>query len=74
MDFQITKDHKKKILKLITSGEFKNESEVIKDALDLHRACQEKIYNLRKEIDKGWDSPNSLRTIKDILKSKKKFK
>ncbi|MBZ9730121.1 type II toxin-antitoxin system ParD family antitoxin [Salegentibacter sp. JZCK2] len=59
--------------KQIASKKYQNNSEVIRDALRLHGIYREKvIQDLRKEIELGWDGPDSSMTLDQIIESKKK--
>lgn len=58
MNVSFTKKQEEYINEQVASGEYQNDSEVIRDALRLHGIYREKIIqNLRKEIEKGWDGP-----------------
>lgn len=73
MNISFTKKQEEYIIKQVESGEYQNNSEVIRDALRLHGIYREKvIQDLRKEIEKGWDGPDSKRTMKEIIASKNK--
>tara|TARA_R110000823_G_scaffold99251_4_gene214198 strand:- start:644 stop:868 length:225 start_codon:yes stop_codon:yes gene_type:complete len=73
MNITINKRQQDYITKLVKSGEYQNNSEVVRDAINLHRIYRETIIkDLREEIRKGWEGPISNRTIKDIIASKKK--
>ncbi|TLF44577.1 type II toxin-antitoxin system ParD family antitoxin [Maribacter aurantiacus] len=73
MKITINKKQQDYITNLIKSGEYQNKSEVVRDAVRLHRIHRETlIKNLRKEIKKGWEGPDSEKTIKAIIASKKK--
>ena len=49
-------------------GNYENESYIINDALILHQKYRDiQIDTLRKAIDKGWDSADITRSIKDII-------
>lgn len=61
------------IAKLIASGEYQNSREIITAALRLHKRFREKeIEKLRKEIDLGWDCPDSSMTMEEIIESFRK--
>lgn len=71
MNISFTKKQEKYISEQVATGDYQNNSEVIRDALRLHIIYREKIINnLRLEIEKGWEGETSSRTVKDILKSK----
>ncbi|SKB55437.1 antitoxin ParD1/3/4 [Salegentibacter holothuriorum] len=73
MNISFTKKQEKYISDQVASGEYQNNSEVIRDALRLHTIYREKvIQDLRKEIELGWDGPDSSMTMDQIIESKKK--
>lgn len=73
MNISFTDKQEKYIASQLSSGDFQNASEVVRDALRLHELFRNRVLEeLRKEIDKGWDSPVSKRNVKDILKTKAK--
>jgi antitoxin ParD1/3/4 len=72
MNVSFTKKQENYINKLVETGDYQNNSEVIRDALRLHEIYREKVINdLRNEIEKGWSSESSKRSIKDIIEAKK---
>lgn len=72
MNISFTKKQEEYISKQVATGEYQNNSEVIRDALRLHTIYREKVINdLRKEIEKGWNSPDSTMTMTEIIASKK---
>lgn len=73
MNVSFTKKQENYISDQIESGDFQNASEVVRDALRLHEVYRHRlIQDLRNEIEKGWEGNSSSRSIKDIIKSKKK--
>lgn len=73
MNISFTKKQEEYILKQVASGDYQNNSEVIRDALRLHGIYRDKIIqDLRKDIEKGWDGPDSSMTLEQIIESKKK--
>jgi len=58
----------------IESGHYTNDSEYIRDLIRKDQLVKNKFLHLKTEIDKGWDGPDSTRTIKDIIKDKRKRK
>lgn len=71
MNISFTDKQEKYIGSQLLSGDFHNASEVVRDALRLHELFRARVLDeLRKEINKGWDSPASERSVKDILKAK----
>jgi len=73
MNVSFTKKQENYISEQIESGDFQNASEVVRDALRLHEVYRHRIIqDLRNEIEKGWDGNSSSRSIKDIIKSRKK--
>lgn len=71
MNISFTKQQEEYITTQVESGEYQNNSEVIRDALRLHTIYRNKIIkDLRAEIEKGIESGISKRSVKDILESK----
>jgi len=72
MNVSFTKKQEDYINEQVASGEYQNNSEVIRDALRLHGIYREKvIQDLRREIEKGWDGPDSNLSMSQIIASKK---
>lgn len=72
MNISFTKKQENYINKQVETGDYQNNSEVIRDALRLHEIYREKVIaDLRKEIEKGLNSENSEKTIKDLIEEKK---
>lgn len=72
MNISFTKKQEEYITSQVKSGEYQNNSEVIREALRLHSIYREKLIDdLRTEIDKGWDGPESKRSMKEIIASKR---
>ena len=68
-----TKKQQDFIAEQVTSGDFQNASEVVRDALRLHEIYRIRVLNeLKIEIDKGWSAASSSRSVKDIIQAKKK--
>ena len=73
MNISFTKKQEEYISDQVLSGDYQNYSEVVRDALRLHGIYREKVIkDLRKEIELGWDGPNSSMTMDQIIESKKK--
>ncbi len=73
MNVSFTKKQEEYITEQVATGEYQNNSEVIRDALRLHKIYREKVIDdLRNEIEKGWKGPDSPRTMEEIIASKKK--
>lgn len=71
MNISFTEKQEKYIASQVKQGDFQNASEVVRDALRLHELYRQRIVEeLRAEIARGWDSPASNRSIKDIIKAK----
>ena len=71
MNISFTKQQEEYITTQVESGEYQNNSEVIRDALRLHTIYRNKIIkDLRAEIEKGIESGINKRSVKDILESK----
>lgn len=72
MNVSLTKKQEEYISEQVASGEYQNNSELIRDALRLHRIYRQKvIQDLRKEIELGWESEDSTKTMSQIIESKK---
>ena len=72
MNVSLTDKQRKYIDDKVKSGDYKNASEVVREALRSHEHYQLKLDNLRIEIQKGIDSGISKRNVKDILEAKRK--
>ncbi len=73
MNISFTKRQEEYISKQVATGEYQNNSEVIRDALRLHSIYRDKVIkDLRKEIEIGWNAPDSERSMQEIIDSKKK--
>ncbi|MDP3912452.1 MAG: type II toxin-antitoxin system ParD family antitoxin [Bacteroidota bacterium] len=73
MNVSFTEKQEKYIATQISSGDYQNASELVRDALRLHELYRSKVLEeLRAEIAKGWDGPSSKRTVEDIVKAKTK--
>lgn len=73
MNISFTEKQEKYIADQLSSGDFQNASEVVRDALRLHELLRNRVLEeLRHEINKGWDGPVSNRSAKDIIKAKAK--
>jgi antitoxin ParD1/3/4 len=72
MNISFTKKQEKYIAEQVESGDYQNNSEVIRDALRLHSIYREKvIQDLKKEIEKGWNGPDSKKSLNEIIASKR---
>lgn len=68
MNISFTKKQQDYIAEQVTSGDFQNASEVVRDALRLHEIYRVRVLNeLKNEIEKGWSGASSSRNIKDII-------
>ena len=73
MNISFTTKQEKYIAEQLISGDFQNASEVVRDALRLHELFRKRVLDeLRSEINKGWDSPVSKRSVTDIIEAKAK--
>ncbi|NEN23272.1 type II toxin-antitoxin system ParD family antitoxin [Cryomorpha ignava] len=73
MNISFTKKQVEYITSQVESGDYQNNSEVIREALRLHQIYRDKlIADLQTEIEKGLNSGNSQRSVKDIIESKRK--
>ena len=73
MNISFTKKQEDYIAEQVTSGDFQNASEVVRDALRLHEIYRVRVLNeLKNEIEKGWSGASSSRSVKDIIQVKMK--
>lgn len=71
MNVSFTKKQEEYIANQVATGDYENNSEVIRDASRLQGIYKDKVINdLREAINKGWDSANSSRTVQDIIDAK----
>lgn len=71
MNISFTEKQREYIAAQLQCGDFKNASEVVRDALRLHQLYRHKIIEeLRTEIAKGWEGKRSKRNASDIAKEK----
>ncbi len=71
MNVSLTEKQEKYIASQITSGDYQNASELVRDALRLHEVYRQKVIDdLRLAIAKGWDGASSDKSVLDILKQK----
>lgn len=72
MNVSFTKKQEDYILNQVETGDYQNNSEVIRDALRLHNLYRDKVINeLKIEIEKGWSGATSERSVRDIIQAKK---
>jgi antitoxin ParD1/3/4 len=72
MNISFTEKQEKYIRAQLQSGDFKNASEVVRDALRLHQVYRHKVIEeLRAEIARGWDGGTSSRTASEIARDKR---
>jgi antitoxin ParD1/3/4 len=72
MNISFTEKQQQYIATQVSGGDYQNASEVVRDALRLHEIYRSKVLeDLRAEIAKGWNSPTSHRSIRDIINLKK---
>ena len=71
MNVSFTKKQEEYIANQVATGDYENNSEVIRDASRLQGIYKDKVINdLREAINKCWDSANSSRTVQDIIDAK----
>jgi len=71
MNISFTEKQEKYIAAQLESGDFKNASEVVRDALRLHEIYRNRlIAELRSEIEKGWNGAVSHRKPSDMIRDK----
>jgi len=56
----------------IKSGHYTNDSEYIRDLIRKDQVLKKKYLELKFEIDKGWEAPDSSRSVQDIIAAKTK--
>ncbi len=65
MNISFTEKQQNYISMQLSSGDFQNASEVVRDALRLHELYRNRMLEeLRSEIAKGWNGPASKRKLK----------
>ncbi|MGV8094941.1 MAG: type II toxin-antitoxin system ParD family antitoxin [Mangrovibacterium sp.] len=73
MNVSFTEKQEQYIAAQLSSGDYQNASEVVREALRLHELYRKKVLDeLRVEIAKGWDGPSSKRSVEDIVKARTK--
>ncbi|MEE9348464.1 MAG: type II toxin-antitoxin system ParD family antitoxin [Flavobacteriaceae bacterium] len=71
MNISFTEKQQDYISTQVSSGDFQNASEVVRDALRLHEVYRHRIIeDLRREIELGWEGETSERTVLDIINDK----
>ena len=71
MNVSFTDKQEEYIAAQLSSGDYQNASEVVRDALRLHEVYRHKVIeDLRMEIAKGWDGATSTKSVSDILQEK----
>lgn len=71
MNVNLTNKQEAYIAEQISSGDYQNASELVRDALRLHQVYRQKvIQDLKVEIEQGWDGITSKRRVSDIIKAK----
>lgn len=71
MNISFTEKQEKYIVAQLESGDFKNASEVVRDALRLHEVYRHRVIEeLRAEIARGWNGETSTRKPSDIVRDK----
>ena len=71
MNVSLTQKQEEYIAEQIASGDYQNASELVRDALRLHQTYREKVIaDLRLEIEKGWQAPDSKLSVLDIVNRK----
>ncbi len=71
MNVSLTEKQEQYIASQLGSGDYQNASELVRDALRLHELYRHKVIEeLRVEIEKGWDSSLSSKSVSDIIQEK----
>ncbi|ROO27564.1 addiction module antitoxin [Salinisphaera japonica YTM-1] len=67
MNISFTDQQSDYIAAQVASGDYRNASEVVREALRLHRQYRQMVINdLRAQIEAGWDGATSGRSVQDI--------
>ena len=73
MNVSLTEKQKEYITSQIMLGDYQNASELVRDALRLHQLYRNKVLDeLRAEVAKGWNAPDSDLGVIDVVKAKMK--
>ncbi|HIA15073.1 MAG TPA: type II toxin-antitoxin system ParD family antitoxin [Nitrospirales bacterium] len=71
MNVSCTEKQEQYISAQLESGDYRNASEVVRDALRLHEVYRHRVIEeLLAEIAKGWAGEASPRNVRDIVKAK----
>ncbi len=71
MNVSFTKQQEEYIAQQVNSGDYQNNSEVVREALRLHSIYRDRvIQDLRQEVERGLKSGISGRKVADIIKAK----
>lgn len=70
MNVSFTDQQEEYIVSLVESGDYKNASEAIREAIQFHKKYHTMFEELRAEIEKGFVGPPSKRNVKDIIAAK----
>lgn len=72
MNVSLTEKQEKYIASQVSGGDYQNASELVRDALRLHQLYREKlIQDLRAEIEKGWNTETSSKSVLDVVAEKR---
>lgn len=71
MNVRFTEKQEQYIADQISSGDYQNASEVVREALRLHELYRNRVLDeLRAEIEKGWSGSAGKRSVKQIVQAK----
>lgn len=70
MNVSFTDQQEEYIVSLVESGDYKNASDAVREAIQFHKKYHTKFEELRAEIEKGFVGSASKRNIKDIIAAK----
>lgn len=71
MNISFTDKQTDYIASQVAAGDYRNASEVVREALRLHEVYRQRVIaDLRAEIDKGWGGEASSRSVNDIIRAK----
>lgn len=70
MNISFTDQQEEYIVSLVESGNYKNASDAVCEAIRFHKKYHTMFEELRAEIEKGFVGPASKRNVKDIIAAK----
>ena len=70
MNVSFTDQQEEYIVSLVESGDYKNASDAVREAIQFHKKYHKMFEELRAEIEKGFVGRPSKRNIKSIISTK----